>query len=278
MKKYDVRKKEEDIQKSKRKRIFIYGVIALLSVVFIYMLTTYILTLANVINEGNFRINDFVITSKVDVYEIEQKIDEMPNEDAMQEGSENEAEDSKLDENSIQSDISNEVKLNFNISQENIFSILVPVSENATITKAYLSNMKIKGTIRDILIKGLNSEPTKIDKNRFDIDIQNVDNQYLIEFSLLNNNIIENATVPEGVDSVIYDGTILKMLNYDTNLLKYEFSARLNLEDSTGKTSVCSFSIPLPRGRLGENGIVIERQDVNKYNLKLKTKILEFFE
>ena len=69
MKKDNVRKKEEKLEVKKRKKIFIYGVIAFISIILIYVFTTYILTATAVINEGFFRINDFVVVSKVNVLE-----------------------------------------------------------------------------------------------------------------------------------------------------------------------------------------------------------------
>ncbi len=280
MKKYEGRKKEENLELKKRKKIFIYSVISIVLVVIVYIITTYILTCASVINEGYFRINDFVITSKVNVEEItdNKKADENLGGN-VENIPESENNINVEDEDKIESDIQNEIKLSFNVSQENIISILIPKSESAEISKVYLSNVKIKNTDRNISIinkQGLDSVLNN-SKGNIDIGYELLDNQYLIEFSILNKDIIKEGKVPENVNSIVYDGTILKTLGYDINNLKYTFEAKLNIEATNGKVSVCNISLKLPCSGLGDSGIVIMRENIEKYNLKLKSKILEIF-
>lgn len=266
--KNELRKNKENSSSDKRKRIFIYSIIAVLCVVLVYILTNYILTCANVINEGYFRINDFAIISKVNVEEIESS----DNIDG--------ATEEKLDEEKIETDISNKIRLNFNVSQENEMTILVPMVDNAEIASVYLTNIKTQGTDREIYIRGADGLDVPVSSIKKDVNVhlETIDNQYVIKFSLLNKNIIENASVPENVSSIIYDATILKTLGYDLSKLKYSFKAKLNIEAKNGKVSVSNISLNLPAGNLGENGIVIQREDTEKYNLKLKNKILEIFE
>ena len=137
MKKEYVRKKEEKAEVKKRKKIFTYGVIALLSILIIYLLTTYLLSINDVINKGNFRLNDFVVTSMVKV--DEETVDIYNSNEVMQSEEENIVEE-------IENDINNSLELKLNISQLNKISFLIPTSENATIADVYLTDIKIKKT------------------------------------------------------------------------------------------------------------------------------------
>lgn len=271
MRKYDVRKKEENLELKKRKKIFLYSVICVLLVIAVYVFTVYILTYTNIINQGYFRISDFVITSKVNVEEL---VLSQPDAESDSEGLPAESDDK------IESDIKNDLKLSFNVSQENKISILVPKSESATISKVYLTNIKLKDSKNDIFIVDQKSAETNVGSagQSVDIGFKENDNEYLIEFSLLNKNVIKEGKVPENINSVVYDGTIFKTLGYDTNNLKFTFEAKLNIEATNGKVSVCNISINLPNSEFGESGIVILREDIEKYNLKLKNKILEIFD
>ena len=239
-----------------------YIVILVFSAAIVYFLTTYLLTITKVINQGNFRINDFVITSKVDVSEVE-------NVDIYGENDDKKAE--------IENELENSKDFVLNVSQRNKFSILIPQRDDVKIDRVYLSNVKITGENKTIYLKTSdNEEILNGEKEEYNLKLEEEENQYLIEFNLVNKNILENVKVPDEVKVVVYDGTILNTLGFDLYNLKYHFNATLNVLDSSGKTSYCNISVDMPREGLGENGIVIERENLEEYTLKLKQKYLNF--
>ncbi|MBR1883678.1 MAG: hypothetical protein IJ809_01845 [Clostridia bacterium] len=259
MREENVRKKEESADKKRRKKIFLYAVILVLSVIAVYFLTTYILTITKVINQGYFRINDFVITSTVEVEEV------------IENGV---SEEKVAEDNEIENELEISKELSLNISQKNTFSLLVPKAEEAKIDRIYLSDVKVIDEEEIYYINSGNEE--KISNNDLEIKYSEEENEYLLEFSLLNKNILENVKLPDNVDTIVYDGTLLKTLNYDVENLKYHFSARLNIVDSMGRISYTDISLELPKGELGNSGIVIERENLEEYTLKLKQKYLQF--
>ena len=262
LKNKNIRKKDISEETKKRKRIFIYIIIAIVSAIAVYFLTTYLLTITKVINQGNFRINDFVVTSKVDVTEVE-------NVDIYGEN--------KKENVEIENELENSKDFILNVSQRNKFDILIPKRDDIKIERAFLSDVEIINSKSEIYLKSGDDE-NKIseEKKEYDLLIGEEDNQYTLIFHLINKNVIENSKVPDDVKTIIYDGTIFKTLGYDTSNLNYKFKATLNIVDSLGKTSYCNILIDLPKDGLGENGIVIERENLEEYTLKLKQKYLNF--
>ena len=97
------------------------------------------------------------------------------------------------------------------------------------------------------------SEEKRVTDSFFDITCRNVTKRYHLE-----------------CESRKYDGTILNTFNFDINRIKYDFKATLNVVDDYGRVSYCDINIKIPLEKLAESGVVIERKNIEEYNLKLK--------
>lgn len=230
--------------KNINKFLLAIGTIVVISIiVLIYML---ILDTTGKINQGNFRINDFIIKSSVEVSDSE-----------------------ITSENSL-SDMS------LNLSQINNLSILVAKNDDATqIESVYIDNISTslpnnKGNMTISQISQEKEYDLSTSIGKIDITPVEKDSQYLIELKIKNTDMLKSIKLPEGVESITYDGTILNTIGIKIKDIEFNLKFDLNILDKYGKLNKCKVDIRIPKESLITNGISIERQDLKDFNFIVK--------
>ena len=228
-----------------KKRSFVIILLILIAVVVITIITNILLDTTGSINQGKFRVNDAVIKSMINVDEIENKSEE--------------------GQNALES-------LSLNISQNNSLIMLIEKSEE--IDKIYLDNIKLTNPE---VVGAFEFSYGDNEKNVFDISNEQVEiykkeqeGQYLVQINFDNKNFLTNAKIPDGVNLVTYDGTILRTLDIPIAKLKFNLRFNLNIVEKTGKVNVCKIELNLPNEELLSNGIDIRREDLSGYRFKIK--------
>ncbi|MEG2348614.1 MAG: hypothetical protein RSB67_03080 [Clostridia bacterium] len=228
----------------KTNRVISFFVIVI-SMALIYTLSVVLLDNSSKINQGKYRVNDIVLLSTVNVEEKNEKQE--------------------------QTNISDLV---LNLSQSNKISMLM--SKDEKYNKMYIDNISVSNPklLGEIYYtqEGLEDTFTKITKETKAIEIYPVekDEQYFVEMKFENANFLKDAKIPEDINKIVYDGTILKNLNVDEGNLKFNIKFNFNIVDITGKKSVCKFNLTVPNDEISKNGINITRLDVSDYGFKLK--------
>jgi hypothetical protein len=226
---------------------FLIAVGSIIVIAIIVLVFTLILDTTGRINQGNFRINDFVIKSSVEVTDSEI------------------AKDNKLSDMSL------------NLSQSNLLSILIAKSDNAEIASMYIDNISTnfpskKGNL--VISQNLQEKNSEYDlsskMDKIAITPTEKDSQYYIELNIKNKDMLKNIKLPESVKSITYDGTILNTMEINIKDISFTVSFDLNVLDKYGKLNKCKFSIKLPTESLIKDGISIERQDLSKFNFIVK--------
>ena len=236
----------------KKNEKLIRFIIFIISVSITVLLVFLILDTTGKINQGKFRINDFVITSIAKVDEVQDK-------------TEADAEIKSLSD------------FKLNITQSNDLTFLIAKIDDldkVEITNIYLDNIKlsypkIKGDL--FLYQDNENKINLLDKNiKYDLVKIDTDGQYLVNFKIDNFNCIQNAVLPENTSTITFDGSIFNILNFKISDINFKISFNLNVVDSSGKINICSVNIDMPNESLIKDGMVIIKEDLSKYNFYLK--------
>ena len=91
----------------------------------------------------------------------------------------------------------------------------------------------------------------------------------LLELIIINENILKNWAIPEGVNEIIYDGRIFTTANMNLKDIQFKIRFDLVITESTGKTNTMKVEMKLPDEKLLVNGADVRRLDV--YDFKFKT-------
>ena len=217
---------------------FILSIVIIISIAIIFVIVKFALSTTGKINQGNFRVNDSVLTSKIETVE------------------------KNTDENAIE--ISNMV---FDISQKNTLDLLI--AKNEEVSSMYISNITSTKplSVGEIYISQTGYEDKYELQNDINIELypEERENQYYVELNINNDFFKKDTKVPEDTELVKFDGTILSLLNQKISDLKFSISFDLNIIDSTGKNNVCKIKLEMPDELLITNGISVERQNLSKY-------------
>lgn len=218
-------------------------IVAALIVVFVCM---YLLNNEGKINQGNFRVNDAMVKSSLDVKEEE-----------------NGDESSKLTSLT-------DIKVSAN--QINTLSLLL-VSDVKP-TRVYIDNVEIKkANIGNVAI--YNDIDEEIYSDNISIDGADLiptekDGEYLVELKINNMNIISNKNLPEGTNEVSYDGRLLKFYSMNVNDIKFDVKFKLNIIDDNGKINSSNIKLTLPNSDMVTNGISVVRLPVSNFVFSVK--------
>ena len=218
-------------------------IVAALIVVFVCM---YLLNNEGKINQGNFRVNDAMVKSSLDVKEEENG-----------------------DENSKLTSLT-DIKVSAN--QVNTLSLLL-VSDVKP-TRVYIDNVEIKkANIGNVAI--YNDIDEEIYSDNISIDGADLiptekDGEYLVELKINNMNIISNKNLPEGTNEVSYDGRLLKFYSMNVNDIKFDVKFKLNIIDDNGKINSSNIKLTLPNSDMVTNGISVVR--ITVYNFVFSVK------
>ena len=228
----------------KKNNVFLAIIIAAISIALVVLISTVVLDNSSKINEGNFRINDAVINSTVDIKE-------------------------KQEETEI-AELSNMV---FDISQENKLSLLI--TKKKKINNAYIDNISFTAPIKKgnmYLTQSNFEDKFSLDNEEQVINIypSEKDDQYYVELNIINENCVVDAKLPNETKLVKFDGTILELLNMKISDFVFDLSFDFNIIDTTGKKNTCKVKLNMPSQDLITDGISIIRQDLSDYNFKVK--------
>lgn len=218
-------------------------IVAALIVVFVCM---YLLNNEGKINQGNFRVNDAMVKSSLDVKEEENG-----------------------DENSKLTSLT-DIKVSAN--QVNTLSLLL-VSDVKP-TRVYIDNVEIKkANIGNVAI--YNDIDEEIYSDNISIDGADLiptekDGEYLVELKINNMNIISNKNLPEGTNEVSYDGRLLKFYSVNVNDIKFDVKFKLNIIDDNGKINSSNIKLTLPNSDMVTNGISVVRLPVSNFVFSVK--------
>jgi len=217
-------------------------IVLIVSIAIVMLVTTFLLDTTGKINQGNFRVNDAVIESKLDIVQKQ---------------------DGELQE------LSNML---LDISQTNKLSLLV--ANNIEIKEANITNIKIETPVK---LGSMYIEQSGQDKmyNLNNESVVNIypeqkDNQYSIDLNIVNENCLTDVNVPSNTNVVTFDGTILELLNQKYEDFVFEISFNLNIYDIAGNKNTCKIKLKLPDEEMYVNGISIKREELSDYIFRLK--------
>ena len=162
------------------KRTVFYILLTIILSILAFALTLKLVFRTEKINEGRFRVVDVIVTSEAVLTD-------------------------KTAENDAWS---------LNISNRNILSMLINKTEDAKISKIYLSEIKVKAN-NPIAFYMLDNEAKLTLTNvpqKLDVEYEIEENgQIKLEMVALNENVLKNWIVPEGINEIICDGRIFNM-------------------------------------------------------------------
>lgn len=237
--------------KRKNKALTTFFII-LVSICIIFCVFYIVLNNTGKINQGMFRTNDAIITSIVTVEEKQA--------------------------NQQESMISD---LQLDLSQKNVLSMLV--TKDSKIKEIYLDN--IKTTFPSLKGKMYITQPNVEQKyeliddmNKVNIYSQDKDNQYLIEIEIDNCDFSTDVKVPEDMQVVRFDGTLLNVTGINVEDLMFKIKFNLNIVDENDKVNVCKINMNVPGYELANSGIGVTRENLSNYVFSLKNNLnLNFF-
>lgn len=225
-----------------KKNVIKLIVIIGISIFIVMVISKYLFDNTGIINQGNFRVNDLVVESSLDIVQ---------------------------DQEDNVSELSNMV---LDISQNNTLKLLI--AKNIQIESANISNIKLTSPVKvgNMSINQTGYELVSDINEDTIINIypeEKLDQSY-IELNVNNNNCITNVSVPSQTNVVKFDGTILNLLNQNIDELKFDLSFDLNIYDSDGVKNTCKFNLKVPDNTLKDNGISFNRMSVSDYIFKVK--------
>ncbi|MEG1010160.1 MAG: hypothetical protein RSF67_10185, partial [Clostridia bacterium] len=151
------------------------------SIIAIIVITLLVINTTGKVNQGKYRINDFVVESTVDIYEY-----------------------TKLE------NLTKGMEYKVDISNNNKVSILIPKVDNLDLKEIYIDKIKTNNNI--IVYENKKEKLDKVVLTKNDSKTQ-----YLFEFNILNENIVKNSVINIENENIIYDGRMLKKLNKNIN-------------------------------------------------------------
>ncbi len=245
------------LNKQNIKKRFINIIVVILSIIIVVLLSIFLLDTTGKINQGSFRLNDFVITSTVVV-------------------------DDKREENTIENNAS-EIKeepmnnlsdLRLNITQKNELIFLVAESEGVEIKEIYIDNLKINYPVLTEEMYIYQNQETRVnlkDENiKLKLSKEDKEGQYLIKFNIDNINCIKEAIIPETETSIVFDGTIFNIINVKNSDIYFNIEFNLNIYDSKDILNICKVKLDLPNELLTINGVSIINEDVGRFPFRIK--------
>ena len=193
------------------------------------------------VNQGSYRVSDSVLTS---VVELEEKAE-------------------------------NQKKWNFDISQNNKVSFLLTSNENASLKEVYLDKFKVNSSNNvNIYLEQVNHdisyEYKDIKNKKVNIYAEKTeDGNYLIEFDIVNKNVISDFTVPSDVKEIKHDGTILPIAKIPVSSIAFNVRYNLVLVENQGQVNTCDVKLSMPNEKIATEGVSVERLNVSDFNFRV---------
>jgi hypothetical protein len=236
-----------------KKNKFINILIGIISLAIVVLLCTFLLDATGKINQGSFRVNDLVISSTVAIVDNEVK---------------KETTDTTQKTEFSLSD------LRLDVTQKNEISFLIVKTSDSEIADIYIDNIKTNYPVLTENMFIYQKEDNKIDLKTENIKLtlnkEDKDGQYLIKINIDNSNCIKGAVIPEATTSIVYDGTVFKVLNTKISDIVFDIEFNLNITDSNGRTNICKTKLYLPSELLVTNGISIIKEVPGNFPFRIK--------
>lgn len=243
----------------KRRNISIIIVI-IVSLALIIGISIKLLDNTGKINQGNYRLNDMVVTSKIEAIESKSAKETTTSTDTTA---------TNTDTTTANAEKTNINKLNFDLSQKNTIDLLI--TKDIEAKEVYINNVSLsEPSKKGEIVLSINGENQTIDSSKKDITLKEKDDQYYLEIKIDNNNFVKEAKIPEGTNKISLDGTILDILNIKLSDIALELIFDLNIVDSSGKNNVCKLKFKMPTEALITEGISVTREDKTNYIFSLR--------
>lgn len=194
------------------------------------------------INQGNFRISDTVLSS---IIELEDK----------SEGNNG---------------------WTFDVSQSNKISMLVTANSGSKIKEVYLEKVAVssKKNVNIYLEQekyDVNYHYTEIKNKKVNIYTEEQENgSYLVEFDILNKDILSDYIVPDEIKEIRHDGTILNLAGIAISDITFSLKYNLVVVEQTGQINTCKIKISMPDKKLATEGLSVERLSNEDFNFKVE--------
>ena len=188
------------------------------------------------VNEGKFRVTDVALASSVELT-------------------------NKTEKNSVWS---------IDLSQKNKLAMIITGAEEANIERVYLSDITAsKGNV--VFSQFNNENKIKLDKQAKELGIEytlDENNQMLLEFIALNENILKDWEIPNTTNQIIYDGRMLTIAGLELKDVQFKLKFKLNIVESTGKTNTMKVELLLPNEQLITTGADVRKLSISDFKFK----------
>ena len=189
------------------------------------------------VNEGKFRVSDVILTSTAELT-------------------------NKTEKNGVWS---------IDLSQRNRLSMLVTPATGVEIKRIYLSDVTSnKGNV--IFSQLDNESKISLSSKGQELAVEytmDENNQILLEFVALNENVLKDWTIPETTKQIIYDGRMLTTAGIKLQDVQFKLKFKLNIVESTGKTNTMKVELLLPNEELVTNGADVRRLSLSDFKFKV---------
>lgn len=219
-----------------KKKIFWMLITLVISVILLVVVINLVFK-KDTVNEGKFRVSDVILTSSAELT-------------------------NKTEKNGVWS---------IDLSQRNKLSMLVTAATGVQIDKIYLSDITVNRG--NIVFSQLDNESKKtLSSSSQDLAVEytlDENNQMLLEFVALNENILKDWTVPENTKQIVYDGRIVETAGIKLQDIQFKLKFKLNIVESTGKTNTMKVELKLPNEELVTNGADVRRLALSDFKFKV---------
>jgi len=189
------------------------------------------------VNEGKFRVSDVILTSSAELT-------------------------NKTEKNGVWS---------IDLSQRNKLSMLVTAATGVEINRIYLSD--VTSNNGKVIFSQLDNESKlALDNKGQELVVEytlDENNQMLLEFVALNENVLKDWIVPESTKQIVYDGRMLNTAGIKLQDIQFKLKFKLNIVESTGKTNTMKVELLLPNEELVTNGTDVRRLSLSDFKFKV---------
>ena len=219
-----------------KKKIFWVLMTLVISVVLLIVVINLVFK-KDTVNEGKFRVSDVILTSSAELT-------------------------NKTEKNGVWS---------IDLSQRNKLSMLVTAATGVEINKIYLSD--VTASRGNVVFSQLDNESKiTLSSSLQDLAVEYVvdeNNQILLEFVALNENILKDWTIPDTTKQIVYDGRMITDAGLTLKDVQFKLKFKLNIVESTGKTNTMKVKLLLPNEELLINGADVRRLSLSDFKFKV---------
>ena len=219
-----------------KKNIFYILITIVISVILLIVVINVVFK-KDTVNEGKFRVSDVILTSTAELA-------------------------NKTEKNGVWS---------IDLSQKNKLSLLINAASAVEIDKIYLSD--VTSSKNGIIFSKLNNENKIIlDSSKKELEVEYIldeNNQILLEFVAINENVLKDWLVPENMKQIVYDGRMITNAGIAFEDIQFKLKFKLNIVETTGKINTMKVELLLPNSELVSNGADVRRLSLSDFKFKV---------